>query len=361
MSRGASSVAKGIAILMMLFHHLFYLGDRVAAYGVVFAPFEAVDIVLVARSFKICVAVFVFISAYGTYKSVVAKKAFDGPSLNAYCVTHAAKLLVGYWVIFVVFQLIGLAVSDHNLLSVYFGNGKLKGLLYILIDFMGLASLLGTPTFNATWWYMSLALLLIFLLPLLVALAQKIGSLWMPVLFSGIPALAGFSMNSVFFWWMFTASLGLVCAQYGLFERVSNGLLKTTFSRIVILLALVFLLCITLYVRQRIGTYYWLFDGVAAFAVCMVAHCLDGLRGVNFLSVLGKHSMNIFLCHTFIYSYFFMDLIYGLPWFGLMIIVLVVTSLICSVLIELLKEKSGLNRRVKDLLDKMEERLLKQA
>ena len=74
MSRKASSIAKGIAILMMLMHHLFYSQKRILSHGdgqiVDFFPFGADGVVDFSRSLKICVAIFVIVTAYGTYRQL---------------------------------------------------------------------------------------------------------------------------------------------------------------------------------------------------------------------------------------------------------------------------------------------------
>lgn len=56
------------------------------------------------------------------------------------------------------------------------------------------------------------------------------------------------------------------------------------------------------------------------------------------LEFLGRHSMNIFLVHTFFRYIFFRDFIYGFKYFWLIVLVLFGVSLGVTMLIELLKK-----------------------
>ena len=56
---------KGIAIMMMLFHHMFLAPDRYKGFTLDFSPFAESSVNTFANFFKICVGVYVFLSAYG--------------------------------------------------------------------------------------------------------------------------------------------------------------------------------------------------------------------------------------------------------------------------------------------------------
>ena len=60
---------KGIAIVIMLFHHMYLSQDRFEGLNVVFTPFSADRIMYLCRTFKICVPIYAFISGYGLYLS----------------------------------------------------------------------------------------------------------------------------------------------------------------------------------------------------------------------------------------------------------------------------------------------------
>ena len=117
MSRRTSNIAKGIAILMMLFHHAFYSAAGIADYGngqqVAFDPFTQAEVIAVASSMKVCVAVFVFVTAYGTFKQFSGRlDSATGKDRSAarYSASHALKLLMNIWTVFIPLILLGFFV-----------------------------------------------------------------------------------------------------------------------------------------------------------------------------------------------------------------------------------------------------------
>ena len=60
---------KGVAMLMMLFHHLYCDVSRFDGYVIDFAPFGQDAVVGVAFFFKLCVSIFAFVSGYGLLMS----------------------------------------------------------------------------------------------------------------------------------------------------------------------------------------------------------------------------------------------------------------------------------------------------
>ena len=71
----------------------------------------------------------------------------------------------------------------------------------------------------------------------------------------------------------------------------------------------------------------------------------------DILYFIGKHSMNIFLIHTFIRDHYLHDFIYSLKYFLLIIIVLLFLSIILSILIEQIKRIVGYNQLIKHLIE----------
>ena len=73
LTKEETNICKGIAIIMMLFHHLFNDFEEYAGFVVDYSPFTAERLtflailskICVAILSKICVAIFVFLSGYG--------------------------------------------------------------------------------------------------------------------------------------------------------------------------------------------------------------------------------------------------------------------------------------------------------
>lgn len=94
------------------------------------------------------------------------------------------------------------------------------------------------------------------------------------------------------------------------------------------------------------------FDIIPIFVVYYCYDFIIDIKGIRkMLIYLGKHSMNIFLTHTFIRYYYLSDFIYSFKHFILINLVLLILSLILSILIEYLKKIIGYEVLIKKLRD----------
>ena len=74
-----SNMIKGIAIILMVFHHLFRTKQFSQGYTLSFWPFSIGRVAQITTFFKICVPLFTFVSGYGLlyfYKKLINKKNF---------------------------------------------------------------------------------------------------------------------------------------------------------------------------------------------------------------------------------------------------------------------------------------------
>ena len=69
-SKSNSLALKGIAIIMMVFHHLFRKKTLYEGYFISFFPFNEQFVLDISTMFKICVSIFAFITGYGLQKSL---------------------------------------------------------------------------------------------------------------------------------------------------------------------------------------------------------------------------------------------------------------------------------------------------
>ncbi|EMH4030099.1 acyltransferase family protein, partial [Serratia marcescens] len=91
-SKEKSELIKGIAIVMMLFHHLFGYPSRIASNIEVQHLFESFDIEFNVGGFcKICVPIFLFISGYG-----FSSRLKDGVGY-LYVVGKLKSIYFSYW------------------------------------------------------------------------------------------------------------------------------------------------------------------------------------------------------------------------------------------------------------------------
>ena len=339
-----SQIIKGVAIILMAFHHCFIpVKGNLDGYSITFFPFTYAQVTEFAAFSKICVSLFSFVSGYGLFLSF--RNRLDSKGRNS--VSHwlrqrYIRSFSGYWLIVVLSWIIS-GFIDARPLKVYVQNSRLAGGVYALIDFLGLGNLFGTPMLNGTWWYMSAAFVFIMLVPALFLMLCRFGNactfavlIIIPRLFSKYPgALSPLSFLPVL-------CLGMICARTDFFGRIDALNARGIPSRLLLTLGST-ALCVVLYriacrlPDETCWDIKWdIFP--LAYIVCIYL-TLARIPWVDrFLAFMGKHSANIFLVHTFYRVIYTKSFVYERGHFLSVIAVLMVMSLGTSFVIEGLKK-----------------------
>lgn len=342
---------KGIAIIILLFHHCFLNAQRWATvpyeklattkgwgyYPISFAPFSSHTIQYLASFSKICVAMFVFMTGYGMWVSYESQK--KKTTMSNYIKKRMVTLMTGFLIIFVVTEI--LAIPTGRFIEVY--GHDFRSVVYMIIDALGLAKLLGTPLFCLTWWYMSLAIVLIMIFPFVHSIMEKYQ--WVVVVASIIvPRACGFGQSTDLFRYLLAYTLGMYFAQHDLLARIKEKFMKQNVAgKLLSLIVSLIGLAVIIKCRQNawIGWKYLDFwDGFAAMymIVILYIYILNGKWIVKGLGFLGKHSMNIFLIHSFYRDVFFHEFTYSFYYAWLDYIVLMAISLVTSIVLEWFKK-----------------------
>lgn len=331
-------VCKGLAIIFMLIHHLFADTETCKKYRIIFSPLSQTVVFDIAKICVICVAIFVFLTAYGITKKYgqngdICK---DGGG-KSYLVIRLSKLMCGYVFIYILSQIISY-FTPRTRVAVY-GEDFVKRMYYTFVDLCGLANIYSRPTYNMTWWYMELAILLILIMPFICRMVDRVGG-WTIIIMYLIPLIMHFSFPGRFWNYILTAFLGTICAKEDIFERLSSYFgekIWIKFVKILIALGIIAIMSILFLKRENIEN---LTDPIMSVTICWLGFELFSRTPFigKCLAFIGKHSMNIFLTHTFIYYYFGERYIYSFRYFVLLIVVLLVSSLLLSIIIEELKK-----------------------
>ena len=342
---------KGIAIIILLFHHCFLNAQRWATvpyeklattkgwgyYPISFAPFSSHTIQYLASFSKICVAMFVFMTGYGMWVSYESQK--KKTTMSNYIKKRMVTLMTGFLIIFVVTEV--LAIPTGRFIEVY--GHDFRSVVYMIIDALGLAKLLGTPLFCLTWWYMSLAIVLIMIFPFVHSIMEKYQ--WVVVVASIIvPRACGFGQSTDLFRYLLAYTLGMYFAQHDLLARIKEKFMEqNVVGKLLSLIVSLIGLAVIIKCRQNawIGWKYLDFwDGFAAMYVIVNSYIyiLNGKWIVKGLGFLGKHSMNIFLIHSFYRDVFFHKFTYSFYYAWLDYIVLMAISLVTSIVLEWFKK-----------------------
>ena len=336
--RRQTNMAKGVALLLLLWHHLFYNSPE--KYDMFFSVFSFRGIPVesfIADFCKVCVAVFLILSGYGLTKSFskyTERNYVNGRltiSQNVkYVKNHLLKLLLDYWFIYIIFVPLGLFFGK-SFLSVYGKNP-----LHYLADFFGVSYLFFGHQFtmNKTWWFMSIIIFYYLLFPIFYKLLKYSSELFLLislfVLFFPVPDFRELKI------WLAPFAFGMWISKRQIFTLLSrkiNTLPKAIGCSFIFVLLTSFL---------RIN-YFWNsvhIDFLFAFSIILFSFLLFSRIPVlnTVLEHLGKYSGAIFMFHTFIYAYYFKYLIYWFKYSLAIFIVMVVVCYLIAVAIEWIKK-----------------------
>ena len=153
---------KGIALLLLLSHHLFYINDGL--YNDILLWQDHCLVQEIGIMSKVCVAIFVFLSGYGLAVGTIKTERIQ--SLRQFYVHRFKKLFMNYWLIWLIFVPISYFCFDMTFEKVY---QQYVG-LQLVTDLFGVHEIFfGSPVYcyNPTWWFYSCIIVLYILFPLL--------------------------------------------------------------------------------------------------------------------------------------------------------------------------------------------------
>ena len=343
-SKKDTSAVKGIAILLMFAYHCFSTIDRMQGVDVSFYPFSKEFGMYLAGQMNVCVSMFLFLSVYGM--TVSAKKAFPDYRMTSrqctefVCVRYI-KLMSSFWIPFAFCEVASLILSPSSFSA--YGSSVPRVAANMAVEALGLSEFFGTAKHIGTWWYISLAVLLVVLLPLLLAVYRRFGGLVLIGLFVMLPPMlldTGKNMSR----YLLVVPLAICCADQGILERYKNwswckkpvldGLLKVTWT---LLLA-----AAVAYVRKSSwGVKYMEYPlvGLLGFLLILLAYSiLDHMKPVQrVLIYLVNHSGDMFFIHTFFRGIWFEGWLYSFKHALLIELVLVAATLLCSHFLDLVR------------------------
>lgn len=315
-----TNVLKGLAICLMLIHHLFWV--RNGLFNDIHLAGEHYLVCEIGKMSKVCVAVFVFLSGYGLMMQSEKRGGFI--CLREFYFHRFKKLFLNYWFIIIAFVPISYFCFGMTFKRAY--QTDLIG-WHIVTDLFGLHSLFYKDIYcyNPTWWFYSCIIMLYLLYPLMYKMMRRdeltLLLLSLIISFLPIPLIEDIQFNIVSF------ALGMLLASS---KNASPNLYA---KRLLLLLLILFA------INRNFNSYPLMIDCILALLIVQIYQmfrCPNVVKRV--MSFLGKHSMNIFLFHTFIFGFWFQDFIY---WSRNPIIIFFTLLFVCipiSMLLELIKK-----------------------
>ena len=357
-SKDNTLALKGIAIIMLLFHHCFSTVSRFENYSVSFFLLTQNFVVEMTLTFKICVSIFAFITGYGlmlSLKKLNAKYEWTKKEIVKWTINRLIKLLSGFWIIAILAYIICQIINGRTE-AIFFDDGIIYGIIKMIINFLGLSNLFGLNTFDSTWWYMSIAVLFVFTVPIFMKLLKKQGYLITLLWVMFIPRIIGWKyVNSSYISFLMPLLLGIIFAENNLLVRIANFKLnKNIYANKIIKFLIGTALIIVLYIiyNHLPNKIFWeiRYGFIPVILICYLYEFIIDIPVIKqILKFIGKHSMNIFLIHTFIREYYLGDFIYSFENWIEIVAILFIISLAISIVLELFKKLIRYDKLIKKL------------
>ncbi len=337
---------KGIAICMLVFHHMYRTVDDIAMIGA--TPFISAEYISrFAFCLRICVFIFAFLTAYGLSMKLVGEASHHP---IRFILSRYIKLVMPYSFTLVMIWLFWIVVIHQSPLERY-GNP-----LYMLADFFSVLELLGhtDKLFVGVFWYMNFAVVEILVLPYIVWICRRINWFILPataLLYNVLPSINS-EYGGDYKWYIFAIELGVLFFQNNTFDAVSQFCSKLSKLQDVLLACLLLIFSFVFpYLAwfvidtERFGIPY-IFHTMGAICMILFSFCSVRASFIESLFIkFGKLSADIFLLHILIYET--ASIVISIT--GI-IPVQYVTSLvlcyICSYILSVIKNKCGYSRLV---------------
>ena len=337
---------KGIGILMLLSFHCFSNNDRITVPGtditVDFWPFTKEFGMFLSDQMGVCVAIFAFLSVYGMTLSI--KKSYPGYEMNErqaalYVIKKYLSIL---FLFFIPFLFCELVTWKKGFLSMY-GDTRAKQMCNILMDMFCVSDIFGSHMIVRTWWYMSFLVMITVFMPALIHLYKRYQWLMIPVVL--IPIILFLDLNQRMIRWIGVVPIAVCFADQRVFERLKefeitgkrklDKIIKFAVSTVV--LYVLFLVKIRFLSNVRIR-----FTINTVMIVLLIYWCyeffIELLVIKQVLQFLGRHSADMFFVHSFIRQLWYKQELYSLESAVLIYLVLLGSSLLISIALDLLRK-----------------------
>lgn len=308
-----TKIAKGCAIIFMIILHLFAHDEWLYennGYTTIFNIGGTSIDVIVSSFGKICVAMYLFLSGYGLYKTYIVNKGFTYK--DSYI--RIKNLYINYILILIIFIPIGYALGVYKEpLTIY------RFLINIFcLDFY----------YNSFAWFIRLYFILVLMFPFLVKILDK--SLIKNMIIIVTLAITHIILNKVQFeinyWdinlignlgvisevnsivlWSIHFIIGITYAKFNLYTFIKEKLKSLSLDN-KMFYTFCFIVCIFL---RNMLPYKEILDGLyAPLTIMSISNIIYKSKSENIFKYLGEHSTNLWLIHFYFTYKYFQSIIY---------------------------------------------------
>ena len=315
-SREESVMMQGMAVMLMVFHHLFAFPERIAYAPVMILDFSFLHCETILSYYgRICISLFAFLTGYGM---IVREKVGEYASLvSGYrcAVSRLVKFFLRYWLVYLVWVPLGYGLGVYSF-----------GLTPFLKGLFGLDC-----SYNQEWWYVAEYAKLLLCFPVVVWLFRKSGRMKLGVMaVMGAAAAIGIAQNNTFAHVFSYALSGMAIAEYGVFERLNERLYSCgSWIRLICMLLGLGILFSRMLVasgvkQDALFAPVWIWTWMTLLNMSVATWPLKYLLGL-----VGRYSTYIYLTHTF-FAYYYFQRICFLPRYSWLVFVFCIASSMIS-------------------------------
>ncbi|MBE6049625.1 MAG: acyltransferase [Clostridium sp.] len=334
-------VCKGIAIILMVVHHLFWNVPDIGVSINGIAVSQRIGVIG-----KVCVSVFIMLSGLGLYKGTKGKI-----KIKEFYVKRLSKLYLNYLFIVITSSLIGLCFFKDIFLSSFPNHRVLR----FLLNCTGFQYVVGYQGINSSWWFVTEIMICYILYPLLLELVEKYK--WkfaiLTFILSFVELIHIGNITSIIAW-ICPFVIGITIAADNTLDKIKNYVNEKGIPYIAIL-SLLLLVCFIRQIGAKDNVYMFKLDYILSFVLMITVYLGYGKVKTldKFFVYFGKKSMDIFYVHMFIGNYFLKDFTYSLGNPILMCLFVMVCSLIWSYLLDFIRKVISFDTGVKRFQNKI--------
>ena len=348
---------KGIAIIFLLCYHCFSDKGRLHGAAVSFWPLSEGTAIWISKNLVICVGMFAFLSAYGltlSLKNSYKDYSFSGHEAAMFVLKRYVKLVFTFMLPF--FLCAGLTFVTGTA-SYRYKGGLWENLISVVMDFFGVGHLFGTQMMINTWWFLSLEILIIVLMPFMVRFYKKYS--WLMVIMFLVLGSFMLQKHVHLTKYFFVVPIAVCFADQRVLERLKEfSPVKNQLAGKMLKLAvsmLMILIMFRMYGSQwGIQHFEFVLNGLLPVVIIYWAYEfvieLPVIRQI--LEFLGKHSADIFYTHTFVRSLWIPGIVYSFRHAAVIFLFLLGVSLGISFFLDFLRKLLHYNKFTGGLTDR---------
>lgn len=310
---------KGVAILLMIFLHLFNWPQNVALCKTYFY-IDGTPLIYILTRAANPVSFFLILGGYGLYK------VWTRGDRNRW--SRLLKLMIHYWIILIIALIVGHVLSPD----------KYPGSITELIENITAYN----TTYNLEMWFLFPYIFLSAISPVIFKICKDVKWWTIIIVACTIRAMSSFIIQRYgtlyledhmflynivrFFYLLFSFLVGAIAAREQWFERISQSFRSIRCLRVYAWGGVI--ICVTATCAFK----YFFFYAFCVISLLYLANIQGFARKA--LVKLGDQSMNMWMIHTWLCYYLFKNFFYGLSYPLLIMLAVTVASYVIGLIID---------------------------